>query len=72
MMSINTDDVPCQFHSKSLHVLSMSDEAFIIFVLVNASPRWMAEIGCTEKRYVGTTCDSLVMVYNLILAIPNP
>ena len=26
------------------HVLSVSDEAFIILVLVNAAPRWMSEI----------------------------
>ena len=30
------------------HVLSVSDEAFIILVLVNSSPRWMAEIIRTE------------------------
>ena len=32
------------------HVLSVSDEAFIILVLVNASPRWMAEIIRSEKK----------------------
>ena len=31
------------------HVLLVSDEAFIILVLVNASPRWMAEIICAEN-----------------------
>jgi hypothetical protein len=32
------------------HVLSVSDEAFIILVLVNSSPRWMAEIIRAEKQ----------------------
>lgn len=32
------------------HVLTVSDEAFIILVLINASPRWMAEIIRAESK----------------------
>jgi hypothetical protein len=36
------------------HVLTVSDEAFIILVLINATPRWMAEVLRAEKK---VCCD---------------
>ena len=46
------------------HILSVSDEAFIILVLVNAAPRWLFEI-FREKRVVRTRRRH--MVSNLIV-----
>ena len=37
------------------HVLTVSDEAFIILVLINASPRWIAEI----IRHTNKVCGRL-------------
>ena len=41
------------------NILSVSDEAFIILVLVNAAPRWMYEI-VREDRLVRTHCVMFV------------
>ena len=36
------------------HVMSVSDEAFLLLVLLNSAPRWMAEIRRDESK-VSTT-----------------
>ena len=47
------------------HVLSVSDEAFIILVLVNAAPRWMTEIvreqGTVRTHYKLCVSNSFVL-----------
>lgn len=47
------------------HVLSVSDEAFIILVLVNSSPRWMAEIIRAENQ----VCHRNVYIIYSLLAL---
>ena len=44
------------------HVLSVSDEAFIILVLVNSSPRWMAEIIRAEKQADGYVVAGILQI----------
>ena len=47
------------------HILSVSDEAFIILVLVNAASRWMYEI-IREERVVRTRCNDIVSLLFMV------
>ena len=45
------------------HVLSVSDEAFLVLVLLNYSKRWYAEIS-RDMQKVGADDDQLLLLKN--------
>jgi hypothetical protein len=51
-------------HVFEKHVLSISDEAFLLLVLINSAERWMAELIRAKKMvcYVSVCCHGLLLI----------